>query len=994
MANNELLIQINIAFYKLDDLKTRHLIVLFPLTLLPLGHNMKPYTLRHLLLSLVLLAFSWQAFAAFDLNAPLPINPLLKMGKLDNGLTYYIQKNNKPEKRIELRLVVKAGSILEDDDQQGLAHFTEHMVFNGSTHFKKHELISYLQSIGIKFGADLNAYTGFDETVYILPVPTDNKERLDKGLLVLEDWAQGATFNDADIDAERNIVLEEARLGKGAGDRINKKLYPAIFNGSRYADRLPIGKEAIIKNFKYDAIKRFYRDWYRPNLMAVMIIGDVDVNEAEKLVHDHFDKLKNPDNERPRNYAQSPIRSNTTSMVITDPEATNNAVMIRYPVQVLEQEKTIGEYRNTLVKNISASILAQRFGDLTQQANPPFLGGGTSPSTLVRGFESYTSSAAIGRAGVQPAINALITENHRAQKYGFNADELERTKKNHLRLFEQYYAERDKSNSDTLAAEYIRNFVTGESIPGIVNEYNYVKELLPTITLEEVNHYAQQNIPGKAQKLVAYIGSNKKGEKTPTKQQLLAWVDDAEKTPVKPNVAKTMPTTLMAQPPKAGSVVDEKINQQLGTTEWTLSNGLKVILKPTDFKNDQILMSASRFGGQSLFGDADLYNARYATTVVDVMGMGQFAPTDLQKILAGKSLRLQTSLSTYSESVSGYAGSSDVEAMLQTLVLRLTAPRTDNDLFHAFINSAQDSTRNTMAHPESVFSNALATTLYGNHPRLNLAAKPDDFTHVDAARASAIFYDRFKSAKGFTFVIVGSFKLADIKPLVETYLASLPVTDIDLKYRDLNIRPVKGVIKKDVHAGTEPKSQVSIMFTGEAPYSKEESMKLNALTEVMNLRITDILREKLTLIYGGGMGGGLDRVPYQSFRVSANLPCGPENVDKVIAALFGEIEKMRNEGPSQEDLDKVKLNWIKGYPQSLRTNERWLSSLQDAVMYNTDPTDIFKFEARVKTLTKEDIKAAAQRYLPLDNYVQVVLYPEAKVETKIENKGEVKPETK
>ena len=947
---------------------------------------MKPYTLRHLLLSTVLLVFSWQAFAALDLNAPLPINPLLKKGTLDNGLTYYIQKNNKPEKRIELRLVVNAGSILEDDDQQGLAHFTEHMVFNGSTHFKKHELISYLQSIGIKFGADLNAYTSFDETVYILPVPTDNKERLDKGLLVLEDWAQGATFNDADIDAERNIILEEARLGKGAGDRMNKKLYPAIFNGSHYAERLPIGKESLIKNFKYDAIKRFYRDWYRPNLMAVMIIGDVDVDEAEKLVHAHFDKLKNPINERPRHYAQVPVRSKTTSLVVTDSEATNNAVMIRYPVQVLEQEKTIGEYRNTLVKIISSSILAQRFGDLMQQANPPFLGGGTSPSTLVRGFESYASMATIGRAGVQPAINALITENHRAQQYGFTADELERTKKNHLRLFDQFYLERDKSNSDTLAAEYIRNFVTGESIPGIVNEYNYVKELLPTITLEEVNRYAQQNIPGKAQKLVAYIGSNKKGEKTPTQQQLLAWVNAAENIPVKPNIAKIIPTALMAQPPKAGSVVAEKVNPQLGTTEWTLSNGLNVILKPTDFKNDQILFSASRFGGQSLFGDADLYNARYATTVVDVMGMGQFTPTEIQKILAGKSLRLQTNLSNYTESISGYSGNSDIEALLQTLVLRLTAPRTDADLFHAFINSAEDGTRNTMAHPESVFSNTLTTTLYGNHPRLALVAKPDDFTHIDAARASTLFYNRFSSAKGFTFVIVGSFKLAEIKPLIETYLASLPVADIDLKYRDLNIRPVKGIVKKEVRAGTEPKSQVSIMFTGDATYSKEESMKLNALTEVMNLRITDILREKLTLIYGGGMGGSIDRIPYQNFRVSASLPCGPENVDKVIAALFGEIEKMRNEGPSQEDLDKVKLNWIKGYPQSLRTNERWLSTLQDAVMYNTDASDIFKFEARVKSLTKEDIKAAAQRYLPLDNYVQLVLYPEAKVEATPEKK--------
>ena len=349
-------------------------------------------SLRKLVVCFLFLALSWSAHSALVLNDPLPVNPQLKTGKLDNGLTYYIQKNSKPEKRVELRLVVKAGSILEEADQQGLAHFVEHMAFNGSQHFKKHELISYLQSIGIKFGADLNAYTSFDETVYILPIPIENagadnkKSNLETGLLVLEDWAHGLTMNNADIDAERNIILEEARLGKGANDRMDKQLYPALLNGSRYAERLPIGKEDIIKHFKYDEIKRFYRDWYRPDLMAVYVVGDIDPAQVEAMIKADFSPLTNPAHERPRNYATIPTRSQSAGLVITDKEATNNMVMIRYPVQPNKEDKTIGDYRESLIKMLISSIVNQRLQQLTEQASPPFLAG-TSGMVERVGFE-------------------------------------------------------------------------------------------------------------------------------------------------------------------------------------------------------------------------------------------------------------------------------------------------------------------------------------------------------------------------------------------------------------------------------------------------------------------------------------------------------------------------------------------------------------------------------------------------------------------------------
>jgi len=944
-------------------------------------HSMRRATF---LLSFVSLLLCSLGASALDLASPIPVNPALKVGRLDNGLTYYIQKNSKPEKRVELRLVVKAGSMLEDDDQQGLAHFTEHMAFNGSKHFKKHELISYLQSIGIKFGADLNAYTSFDETVYILPIPTESKtvkgkkSNLETGMLVLEDWAQGVTMNDADIDAERNIILEEARLGKGANDRMNKKLYPALFSGSRYAERLPIGKEDIISNFKYDVIKRFYADWYRPDLMAVFVVGDIEPAQAEKMIRAHFAHLKNPAHERPRDYAAIPTRGESAGLVITDKEAANNLVMIRYPITRSKQDVTVKDYRDSLIRELSSTMLNLRLQELTQQSAPPLLGGSAGIEPLAVGYEAFSSLAYIGRSGTQAAITALTQENERARQFGFSQSELDRSKKAMQRMYESQYNERDKSESTGFVAEYTRNFLNGESIPGIAREYDYVQALLPDISLEEINQYARSSIPDGTAKLVVYMGSDKAGEAIPQEQQLLSWINAAEKETVIANSDKALPATLMAQPPAAGSIVSEAQNKLLGLTELVLSNGVKVILKPTDFKSDQVLLSATRFGGQSLYDAADMFNARYAVSVEYAMGLASYTPTDLQKILSGKSVSFNAALGNYTESFSGYAASTDIETLFQTMALRFAPARSDPELFGAFINRMQDLSRNSMARPESVYSNAMSSTIYNNHPRLSLAPRPEDFARVDMQRTAAIYADRLTSAKGLTFILVGSFQTEQIKPLIATYLASLPVGDIAVSYHDLNIRPVQGIVKKDVHSGSESKSQVTIMFTGKAAYSKAENMRFQALIEVMNIRIIDVLREKLGLIYGGGMSGSLERIPYQNYRISLSLPCGPENTDRVISAAFAEVEKIRQQGATDEELAKVKLNWITNHRIAMRTNEQWLSYLQDATLYQTDPAEILTLEQRINVMTTDDIKQVANRYLTPDNYVQVVLYPEEK----------------
>jgi zinc protease len=929
-------------------------------------------------------AFSCVAGAAEPAMGPadtLPVSPKVKIGKLPNGLTYYIEKNARPEKKVELRLVVKAGSILEDDDQQGLAHFTEHMAFNGSTHFKKSELISYLQSIGLKFGADLNAYTSFDETVYMLPIPTDKKENLDKGFLVMADWAQGLTFNDNDIDAERAIILEEARLGKGADDRMSRQLMPKLFNGSRYAERLPIGKEDIVKNFKHDVIRRFYHDWYRPDLMAVIVVGDIDPAKAEAMIKQHFGGLKNPVNERPRLYAKIPVRTSSEGVVITDKEATTNVLFIRYPLLEWQEPTTYGGYRQQMIESLYGQMLGARMQELAQQANPPFIAGGSGMSKVMRGYKSYNAYAVLGKNGVTPAIDALVQEDEQARQFGFSAAELERSKKDMLRQYESLYKERDKSDSAEYVAEFMRNFLQQEQMPGIANEYRYVKSELPKITLEEVNQAVRTALPLNEKKLVVYMGADKgvdaaQGMAVPEGPALLADVGAAEKMAVKPRQDKAIASALMETPPKPGSIVAEHEDKALGLTELTLSNGVKVVLKPTDFQNDEVDMNAIRFGGTSLFGDADIFNSRYASQVVGGMGVQNFSPLDLQKVLAGKTAGVSAYINYLSEGINGSSGSADIETMLQLTYLHFAPARKDDAIFSAFIGGQRELAQHAMSRPESVFLDTVRSTVYNNNPRVGGTPRPSDFDKVSLDRVLSIYDQRFASAKGMTFFIVGSFDVAKIKPLITTYLASLPSGDIVDTFQDRGIRPVTGVVKKEVYKGSEPKSTISITFNGAAEYNTRDAMTLSALIEVLNIKLIEQLREKMGLIYGGGLSGSLQPRPYGNYTITANLPTGPENVDKVIAAAFAEIQKIKDDGPLPADLAKVKQNWNLNYQKGLRNNGYWAQWLYTSLLNGRDPADILTVEQRLAAITPDDIRQAARRYFNMDNYVQVVLYPE------------------
>ncbi len=837
------------------------------------------------------LFISASSFAQQNLNDTLPIDPNVRIGKLSNGLTYYIRQNKKPEQKVELRLVVNAGSILEDENQQGLAHLSEHMAFNGTTHFKKNDIISFLQSIGVGFGNDLNAYTSFDQTVYILPIPTDKPGNIEKGFQILEDWAHNVTYDSDDIDGERPVVLEESRLGKGANDRMYRKIYPDVFAGSLYANRLPIGLDSIVKNASYATIRKFYKDWYRPDLMAVIVVGDISPDKAMSLVKEHFERLTNPANERTRIHPSVPPYQKDEAKVVTDKEATNYTTIVNYSAEPLKPIVTLGDYKKDLTKDIFTTLFNQRLRELTQKENPPFVYAFTNFESFARGYESFSANIGSGSNSTTTGLKAFEEELERVKKYGFTKPELERAKSNLLNQMEKMYNEKNKTESADYVSEYQENFLTKEAIPGIENEYKYYKELLPQISIDDVNEISKK-LQQNSKQFIALLGPEAaSGKELPTSDDLLAVVASAEKMDVKPYEEKAIASSLLTTLPKPGKIISTKKNAALGTTEFTLSNGTTVTIKPTDFKNDQILMSAVRQGGKNNYGLKDKYNAEYATSVVTSMGVGNFTPVDLQKALSGKTVKVNPVFTNISEGMSGSSSVKDLQSMMQLMYLYFTAPRFDTTLFHSFVQKNKAQLAFLSANPQVVFIDTLYKTLYHNDPLAPVAVpRPQYFDQINLKRLMQIYKERFGNANGMHFTFVGSFKENNIKPLIEKYIASLPSSPKKFSYVDNKLRPKKGTITFTINKGKEQKSLIVGLYSGQAPYSDALDMKADAVSEILNIRIIEELREKIQGIYGGGTQSQFEKFPYSHYTFSLYLPCGPQKVDTLLYAAHKEIE--------------------------------------------------------------------------------------------------------
>lgn len=915
-------------------------------------------------------------YSQFNLKDTIPVSSSVKIGKLSNGLTYYIKKNIKPEKKIELRLVLNVGSILEDENQLGLAHFMEHMNFNGSKHFPKNDLVNYVQTIGVKFGADLNAYTSFDETVYILPIPSDNYETIEKGFTVLEDWAGGALLTDDDINKERGVVLEELRSGKGSQERMRNKYFPELLNGSRYAERLPIGKEDLLKTFNPNQLRKFYKDWYRPNLMAVIVVGDIDPVVAESMIKSHFSSLKNPDLQRNRpDIIPIPARQKEAALSVSDKEGEQTQLQITNYIKPSKAQILWNDYRNNLIKDLFGVMLNARLAELAQKANPPYLYAFTGFQNFVRGYDAFTSAAILGKGDIKPAINALVIETERVKKYGFTSDELERAKKSILTNYLNQYNERFKTNSNILLGEYIRHFLSKEPIPGIESEYEFVKQVIPEISIKDVNDLSKDLNAGQ-KKFVLVTGPEKRDVEIPENNILLSLVDQSLNADIKPYEEKVLASSLMLKAPTSGKIVLETKDDELGTIKWKLNNGVTVTLKSTDFKNDEIRLVASRFGGTGLYDINDKYNAAMASNVITEMGVKDLSPIDLQKFLSGKTVRVSPTITETSEGFNALSSKKDLETMLQLLYLYCTTPRTDEDLFKSFISKQKSMMTGIFQNPIYQFLDTLNKVRSQNNPRDIGLMRPEEYDKISQSRSFEIFKDRFSNADGMNFYIVGSLDINDMKPLIVSYLGSLPSKPSKHTFKDMGIRAPKGEVKFIYRKGKEKKALAVINFVGETKYDADENIQLQAAIEILQIKVIEKLREEMGGVYGASVTGGLSKIPYGKFNININIPCGPENVDKLVATSIELIKKLKNDGPSQIDLAKVKEAWKKKYEEDVKTNTYWGNFLLTSYLYETDPKRILSYEKRIDSLTVELIKNVSNKYFDLNNCITGILLPE------------------
>jgi zinc protease len=900
-----------------------------------------------------------------------PLDPQIKVGHLSNGLTYYVMKHAKPEQRASLWLAVNAGSVLEDDDQRGLAHFVEHMAFNGTKRFPKQDIVDFIEKVGMEFGADVNAYTSFDQTVYQLTVPTDDPAALIKGVDILRDWAGDITFDPVEVDKERGVVLEEWRLGRGAAARVEDKQWPVVFAGSKYAERLVIGLPAIIKTAKRDTLYRFYKDWYRPDNMAVIAVGDFDPAQLEKELQKRFGDLQNPAHERPRITVAVPHDQPTAVTVATDPELAATEVTI-YDKLDHRSEATKGDYRRYLVEGLYHQMLGARFSELAEQPDAPFLFAGSTTGSFVRASDLFTRQAEAKEGKVREALAAVVREIRRVDKYGFVASELERARRSVLADTEKEALEWDKVPDADLADEITRNFFTGEQMGGRKVELAYTREMLPTITLGELNHLAQAWGSDKG-RVIAMSGPA--SSKLPAESEIRQIFASAQTAAVEPWQDTGADQPLLAHVPAAGSIVSETHDAKVDATVWTLSNGAKVIVKPTPFKNDEILFDGWQPGGTSLLSDADFSQVRFSG-LISSMGTGQLDPIALEKVLSGRVADVSAGYSELAEIVGGTARPADLETMMQLAYLRMMSPRKDARAFGAWRRDQLEFVKHRAVSPEGQFWDAMTTIETSNHPRHRPSTEAQ-LAKVDADKALAVFRSRFSDFGGFTFVFVGNVEPTTLKPLVATYLASLPSTGKRAHWKDIGVTWARGPIEKTIVAGTEPKSFVSLTSIAPDRWSLDGARDAEVLTKVLEIRLREVLREDMGGVYGVTVNAALAREPSQRREFEVMFGCDPQNVDKLKQAVFAELARIGKEGVGEPYLAKVREQLRREHQTNSKDNQWWIQTIHEAYWSGEDFTAITDADAEISRATSANVQAAAKRFFDPKHYVLGVMKPRA-----------------
>jgi len=909
-------------------------------------------------------------------GSKVPLDPAVRYGKLDNGLSYYIRHNEEPKERASFYIIQNVGAILEDDNQNGLAHFLEHMAFNGTKNFPKNGIIDYLEKYGVAFGRNINAYTSLDETVYnISNVPVNHQPLLDSCLLILHDWSNNLLLNGEDIDEERGVISEEWRTRRDASFRLRNKLMPYMYKGSQYAKRDVIGDLDVIKNFDHDVIRKFYKDWYRTDQQAIVIVGDIDAANIEKQIKELFSGIPAVNNPIERKYYDIPDNNEPIVGIATDPETQQTIVqMLIKHDPVKPENKGVNYLRQNIVNSLYSSMINGRLNELVQKENPPFVAGFISYGPFTKTKDAYMLGCLAKNKGIEEGLNAVLLENERIIRHGFTASEFEREKINLLRSTESRYKERNKIQNDAFISQYQSHFLNGTPAPGIEYLYNFTNTVIQGISLEEINDLAKQYYSEENIVVVVMAPENVK-ESIPDEESIIKVIKNIKNVNVEAYEDEASDSPLIAEIPQGSEVVKTKDIEEFNAVEWTLGNGVKVVIKSTDFKEDEIIMSAFSNGGMSLIPDNDIASASIATTMLSMYGLGEFDAISLNKKLAGKIVSVSPTMSNLYEGFSGGCSPKDFETMLQLIYMYFTALRFDEQAHNTFIGRLQQVFENQVKSPDQIFGDSINMIMNSYHPRVLLQDK-ELLDKIEFSKIETIIKDRFQDASDFTFIFTGNINLGEVKPLIEKYLGGIRDIEREESWKDNNMRPPENDLKRDIFTEMEtPKSSAYVNLHREFKYTPENKIYFDFIKGILELRYNEEIREKEGGTYGVSVNVSKNHYPEETYQLVMMFDCDPERAEELIDIIYREIDMLKKDGPSEEDLDKTKKNLLKNLEEGKRRNPYWHGAINNYYMYGQNLTSDENSINIIENVTVNNLAKKASELFSGSTKAELILRP-------------------
>lgn len=907
----------------------------------------------------------------------LPVDPDVREGTLPNGLRYYVRANDEPEHRAELWLAVNAGSTSEEDDQRGLAHFLEHMLFNGTDEYPHTELVNFLESIGMEFGPDVNAYTSFDETVFTIQAPTDTPETLSEGLDVLKEWSAHALIHPDEVDAERGVVREEWRMRDlNASGRISDGIVEALLGGSRYAERLPIGDMEIVGSAPAEKIRSFYEKWYRPDNMAIIAVGDFDPADVEAQIQFAFGDLKDAGPAPEKSTWAVPDLGATQARIFKDPEFPYTMVEMTWRQQPTVATTT-EDFRSSLITSLTTQVLNYRFSDLRRAANPPFLDAGASVGSLVRAADQSTIGAYIEEGSIEPALNAIITETERLRRYGVTPAELTRGQTELLRGFEDAAAEGTNTPSSSLANELLDSFLTGSVPVSAADQYTLAQELIPGITADEIQARAQELFPHE-NRLLLVVAPEKEGVTLPTEDALLAAIQTVEAGDVAAPAEVASTASLMENTPEPAATASQEPVDEVGAQVIKLANGITVWIKPTDFKSDEVLFHLSSPGGLSLVADAESPAARFATYVASQSGVADMAQGDLERALAGKSMYVSPYIDNSSEGFSGGGSPKDLETMLQLVYLYATQPRMDADALTLIQRAVASQLKERELEPQSALEDRLTEIYCPDHSVVcDNVAEMKLVANLTTDDLSAAWHARFDNLEDATAVLVGNVDVEAVKPLLQKYLGNLPASGAAEVAVDRMPAPPQEVITDTLNKGIDPTAYVDMAWKNPLTPTVDSRVTLRAMENALDIRVREVLREDMGAIYGAGVSGSVASNPENEYDLTISFTVAPTRAVEAVNAVHDIIADLRANGPSDDVLSRAKQTLLSNQEENLENNDAWLTWLERYVVDGEGPaSDALTISDAIKAVTAEDVQKMAEAMLPEDARVELILYPQ------------------